>query len=108
LRGTGITGADGVGANGGNMKYTELMEQPDGVVFYEDDLPAPALLQKLETLKDDIVVRQFDVEFEQSRLGLREMEGWQLNSKDYRVFSQSEIEKLTEFASLAYLSTEAV
>jgi len=65
------------------VKYQELMQQPDGVIFYEDDIDAPKLLQKVQTVKDDIVARQFDVEFEQSRIGLREMDDTKRNSIDY-------------------------
>lgn len=85
------------------MNYQELMKQPNNILFYEDDITAPQLYQKVETVKDDVIVRSFDVEFEQSRLGLREMDDCDKNSKSYVVFNREQLETLNSFFTLAYL-----
>ena len=86
------------------MKYTELMKQPDGIIFYENDLPAMALFQKVETVQDDLIVREFCGGFEQSRMGFREMDEVDRNSKDYRVYTNDQVELLASFLGLAYIS----
>ena len=80
------------------------MKQPDNIVFYEDDITAPQLFQKVETVKDDVIVRSFDIEFEQFRLGFREMDSTDKNSKSYVVFNPSQLELLGSFIGLAYLT----
>jgi hypothetical protein len=79
------------------MNYKDLMKQPNGILFYESDINAPGILQKIETVKDDIIVRAFDYEFEESRLGLREMDSTDKNSKSYQVFDLDGIVKIQEF-----------
>lgn len=88
------------------MKADELFRQPDGVLFYEDDLPGPVVFQKVYSIENDLIVRQFDADFEQSRLGLREMDDTTRNSKDYHVFSKDELDTFTEFLTLAHLASE--
>ena len=86
------------------MNYEQLKNQPDNILFYEIDLPAPALFQKVETVGDDIIVRAFDSEFEQSRFGFREMDSVTRDSKDFYVFSKDELGQLNEYLTLAYLT----
>lgn len=86
------------------MNYKQLLQQPNGILFYEEDLPAPALFQKIETIADDIIVRSFDAEFEQSRFGFREMDETDKNSKDFVVFSKEQLDTLNEYFTLAYFA----
>lgn len=89
------------------MNYRELMEQPDNVVFYEKDIMSPALLQKVETLRDDVIAREFDADFEVSRIGFREMDEVIRNSKQFHVFSCEELESLNSYIALAYLQEQS-
>lgn len=88
------------------MNYKELMKQPNNILFYEEGLPAPALYQKVDTIEDDIIVRQFDAEFEQSRMGFREMEETDKNSKDYCVFTKEQLDTLNSYFTLAYFEAK--
>jgi hypothetical protein len=85
------------------MKHEEIMKQPDGIVFHENDIIAPPLFQKILTVEDDIIVRQFDGEFEQSRMGWREMSETDKNSRDYRILSHEQLDAFSGYIALAYL-----
>lgn len=86
------------------MNYEQLRKQPDGILFYENDLPSPVLLQKVSTIEGDIICCGFDAEFEQFRFGFREMEN--PNEKDFHVFTKEQLDAMNEFFMLAYFESK--
>lgn len=86
------------------MNYKELMNEPNGVIFQLVDYAAAPLLQKVETVENDIIVRAFDYEFEQSRYGFQEMDETDKNSLEFHVFDKAELTTLNEYFTLAYLT----
>jgi 5-formaminoimidazole-4-carboxamide-1-beta-D-ribofuranosyl 5'-monophosphate synthetase len=88
------------------MKYEQLRQQPDNILFHENDINAPALFQKMYAVDDDIVVRSFDAEMEESRYGFREMAEIERNSKDFVVLSRDQLNALNEYLTLAYFEAK--
>lgn len=76
------------------MNYKELHDQPNGVVFCEDDLPTAPLFIKRKSLGDDILAEPiFDLDDGPRRLGLAEMDDTTRNSLQYHVLTQEERDK---------------
>jgi len=79
------------------MKVTikELLKQPKGSVFIEDEITAEPLFVIMDYSnkgKDIVVMPIFSVEDgEQFRMGFSEMDQAELNSKEYYVLSESEV-----------------
>jgi hypothetical protein len=89
-----------------------LLAMPSGIVFYEVDLPAMSLFQKVGNSDNDVVVLTIaDKDEEQLRLGLREMDEVDRNSKRWHVCEPNELERMIvrlsegAFASGAILNT---
>lgn len=73
------------------MNWQELLAQPDGVVFCEDDLPTMPLFIKRESLTDDIRAEPiFDRDDGPRRLGWHEMDAATLHSLRYHVLTPYE------------------
>lgn len=86
------------------MKYQELMQMPTGTIFYEDDLPAMPLFQIVEVLEDDIIARDLTPDFENGRMGFREMTYNDKHSKRYKIFTAADLDTLGRYVDLAELS----
>ena len=83
----------------------ELFNVSDGSIFYEMGISAPQLLQKTGNTPDglDIYVREFSVDFEESRLGIDEESSKSM--RQYKVVDLAYLTKLEEFLGVAYLAT---
>lgn len=83
----------------------ELLNISNGSIFYEMDITAPQLLQKTGNTPDglDIYVREFNVDFDESRLGIDEESSKSM--RQYKVVDLAYLTKLEEFLGVAYLAT---
>lgn len=88
------------------INAAELLEQPNHVLFYEATENDPAIYRKIETFRGDVVVLGFDRDFEQSRLGLPEMDLIIRQNKRYHVYTKEELKTMIDFFTLAYLQSK--
>lgn len=76
------------------ITYAELCQQPDGVIFCEDDLPTAPLFIKRASLQDDISIEPiFDQDDGPRCLGCREMDSTTRNSLRFHVLTSAERER---------------
>ena len=79
------------------MNYIELMKQPDGVIFYENDMPTMPMLIKIKTVKDDILIKALSpVDADEYCFGFSEMDKAEKNSMDFIVLDNNERNRIAE------------